>query len=245
MLVVSSPIHYNTVMKRIETRQFAEALPDDQLLASQQALLNFDTSPVPFLDGNILPYHSLEQTAIHRLGETLAYDVTLAAEDSFRSKGEHTTYITLIGRMADRLLSYDRDTAVFGGYNRRYVRVEATSMTDLTPYGHPGTYTPEGPVTHIEGVLRQKAIEFKMNDINHFAEDQHFNFSSQGFLRLYTDNLAVQPPHWEYVDFDVSDILPGTPMRIVPETFKDDETALAVVTSLQRVIDASRQERIE
>jgi|GEM_PF-4754688 len=215
-----------------------EALSDDSLLPSQRALLNFDTNSAE-IEG--LPYTQLNQHGMNRLGEVLAYDVTLASIERYGSESLNNSDLGRIALMADKLITYDRHTARYFGLDRSYMIANVSTINDFTFADRQNqVYTPAGYVDTVSGAVKRKAITFEMLNRSGYAGDEgRFDFSHSAELRLYTDNLAATSPIWEYSTGSVSDILPGHIMRL-PKGFASEELALSVVNSLTRVVDAAR-----
>jgi hypothetical protein len=134
------------------------------------------------------------------------------------------------------------------GYDpERYLRMGSRPTHDPR-YGY---FTPQGLVHEPVGEFQQKVVTIDVDHKSLFVEDNYFNFSTQGHLYLYTDNLSAEPPFWEYHEQDAPpDMFPSGRsyepyfFHAVPPRFVSENLALATVESLARVFATSSRDEL-
>jgi hypothetical protein len=274
MLAIVVSGQYTIFMSTIEHRHNPEAFPDDLLLPSQRALLSLEAPYAEF------SFSGLSQGAINQLGEFIANDLTRATDEHLTARlerngpgaAEHRkNELWRMGVLARKLIEYDQHADPYEGmteHQRNSCRIqESTTVKATVQEGYDperysgmgrlqtydprfGYFTPQGLVFNPSDDFKQKVVTVDIDRKSLFAEDNYFNFSSEAHLYLYTDNLSVEPPFWEYHNRDTPpDMFPSRHnepyfFHAVPPRFIHEETAFAVVESLARVFaTSSREER--
>ena len=260
-------------MPRAEERRSPEVLPTEALLPSQRALLALEAPHSRY------SFSGLSQNAVNQLGELFAYELTMTLDAHLSARIEannsgDTRYrdqqLHALGTLAGTLMEYDRFADPYEGmteYQRNSCRIEESLRVKATvqdgydperylrmgsrPTYDPryGYFTPQGLVHEPVGEFQQKVVIVDVDRKSLFAEDAYFNFSTQGHLYLYTDNLSAEPPFWEYHEQDTPpDMFPSWRsyepyfFHAVPPRFLSEELAFATVESLARVFAASTQD---
>lgn len=251
-------------MTRLEHRQSPAALPSEELLPSQRALLALEQPYQRY------SFSGLSDTAVNQFGEFLAYDLSLVQDqDSIargeeRSDREHLRRIHDLGILAHKLLRAGPGYDPYEGFDRKGVKitdrtsVKATVQNDYTtqdPYSKLGSYRSENEVFTPQGFVRnppedfqQKIVAVDMKNEHIFIEDAVFNFSDEGHLYLYTDNLSAETPFWEFKDVDgIADIYPARHrepyfFHAVPKRIVGEDLAMSVIESLARIFDTSTRD---
>lgn len=260
-------------MPRAEERRNPEALPMEALLPSQRTLLALEAPHSRY------SFSGLSQNAVNQLGELFAYELTMTLDAHLSARIEannsgDTRYrdqqLHALGTLAGTLMEYDRFADPYEGmteYQRNSCRIEESLRVKATVQDgydperylrmgsrptydpHYGYFTPQGLVHEPVGDFQQKVVVVDVDRKSLFAEDAYFNFSTQGHLYLYTDNLSAEPPFWEYHEQDTPpDMFPSWRsyepyfFHAVPPRFLSEELAFATVESLARVFAASTQD---
>jgi len=263
-------------MSNAADRRNPEVLPSEALLPSQRTLLSLEAPYAQY------SFSGLSQNASRQLGELLAYEITMAVDERLSARIERggpgekeyrDKQIHWLGILAGHLLEYDVNADPYEGmteHQRNSCRIEESLTVKASvqdgfdperylrmgsrPTHDPraGYFTPQGLVFEPIGDFQQKVVALDINRKSLFAEDGYFNFSTQGHLFLYTDNLSAEPPFWEYHDRDTPpDMFPsGHPnpyfFHAIPPRFVSEDLAFSAVESLARVFDtSSRDERAE
>lgn len=186
------------------------------------------------------------------------------ARGETRSDREHLQRMHDLGILASKLLRAGPDYDPYEGLNRGHVKitdntkVEASVQNDFKMhdrFSDRGVYdvegeafTPQGFVHNPPEDFQQKIIAIDMKNTHIFAEDDVFNFSSEGHLYLYTDNLSVETPFWEFKDSAAaSDIFPSRHrnpyfFHAVPSRIVGEDLALSAVESIARIFATSSRE---
>lgn len=239
------------MINRIEHRTNPTVVSDEALLASQRSLLevkDFDTAQPRF-------HHIFSDEQKVQLGEVISLATALPRSAERSGQRDDSFYTAMQRNMTDfakQLLQHqlpyaEREQRVVD--KSAHVHADVLVLSDYSPLLYERVerrhYTPEGDVIDPDGELRQKLVFFRMK-----GHSGYLGGSDEASFGLYTNNLAAQPPFWEYNAHDgsVSDLLPHNAMypyelQARPERMTDEALGYELVKRVSLLL--SQVDRLE
>lgn len=217
-------------------RNSASVLPESELLPSQIKLLNLSTAD----PASGVSFTFLHGSRIVELGEFLAYDLTLAAEERNGTDRDKNQALRELALAAHTLINL-KDTVAY-----------AVSEESFSGEFEGMLYTPEGMIPGTSDKVKQKVITFNMRSAHRYDDGSVIGHTERT-LRLYSDNISAKPPLWEFIEEEraSSNILPtynhlnNYNFMSYPQGFHDETLALSVVESLSRIISGAHKDDLE
>jgi hypothetical protein len=216
-------------------RLHPEVLETERLLPSQRELLELQL-PSPH------SFNVLSRGARAKLAEFFSYEVHLLFDEVSEERGWDE-----LDHRENRSDLEHTALALSNDYHGVSARIIDTNST-VSPYGEhqttpPQFFTPEGIVVDPIGDFQQKLLLIELSPRMGMGQ-------SETVFGLYTNNLAAQPPRWEYVSrsygkrggLPTMDMLPNhfrsDPyfMHLVPDAIQSEELADAVVAQARAVV---------
>ena len=234
------------LMSRPETRINPEVLPNEALLPSQRALLDFSAPTPQFLS----PTHKERFKNLIENGIVPSLKTAYEKDDGELSgyqRDQIRFFSTIASDLIDPSVSAGAMITTYDSYNR-------APMTGGGSYGTYSaglekTFTPEGLIAEAGESFRQKIAILALARYSRFGQS---TYSTRRDFVLYTDNLSSTTPFWDYVDENSpSDIFPSARQddpyffHAIPHRFANEDTAMFTVTSLAEIIRSEQQMRQE